>query len=117
MTILRESRQPKVKRPKPTGHATDRALLSACKRRAKVKGIPFDLTDEDVARVRYAGACHYCACPLSHAELDRADSSLGYVAANLVPACRPCNTLKNNILTHDQMLSVVAAMRALGLPY
>jgi 5-methylcytosine-specific restriction endonuclease McrA len=107
---------PKPKR-KCTGHSTDKALLHGCKSRAKRKGVPFDLSIEDVRAVRYAGSCHYCQRELSHAELDRVDPTLGYVPTNLVPACRPCNTLKSNVLSHDQMVSVVTAMRSLGLPY
>jgi len=38
--------------------------------------------------------------------VDRMDSNVGYSLDNMVLACPVCNTVKNNVLTYNQMLEV-----------
>lgn len=38
--------------------------------------------------------------------VDRMDSNRGYSLDNMVLACPVCNTVKNNVLTYEQMLEV-----------
>lgn len=82
------------------------ALYRAIQRRAKVRGIAFDLTKEE-ARALFEGDCAYCgvapALRNTHGHLagtyeangiDRVDSAKGYSADNCVSACKDCNLAK-----------------------
>lgn len=42
--------------------------------------------------------------------LDRKDSNRGYTTDNCVVCCGECNLVKNNILTHDEMLVAMKAV-------
>jgi hypothetical protein len=73
--------------------------------RAANKGILFDLSLFDVEDI-INSPCIYCGS-LKRIEVDRKDSSLGYTKDNTAPACRRCNTIKNNVVTYDEMMKIV----------
>ena len=78
--------------------------LSGIRTRAKKKGVPFDLEVEDMMVV-INSPCFYCNA-LPKSELDRKVPADGYTKRNLVPACHRCNTLKNEVITWEDMLKV-----------
>jgi len=61
--------------------------------------------------------CHYCDLPKKHLKsfmqaygsrwfrftIDCIDNEMGYALGNLVLACDKCNSVKSNILSHDEM--------------
>jgi len=49
--------------------------------------------------------CHYCGgkLPRYGYGLDRKDPDEGYIKTNVVPCCSRCNTVKNNVISYDEM--------------
>ncbi len=89
-----------------------RRMYSACKSRAKKKGIPFDLNYE-AFRVMIEWNCAYCgskpSCEPGHANIpsfngmDRVYSSKGYTDDNVIPCCWKCNWAKS-IMTQNEFI-------------
>lgn len=81
---------------------------------AKRRNIHFDLTKKQYAELIKDKKCHYnCGSEISDtcAGLDRLDSSKGYTLSNVVPCCRSCNTMKNNILTEKEVFEIVKLLK------
>jgi uncharacterized Zn finger protein (UPF0148 family) len=83
-----------------------RILLKEAKRRGHEAPITLAEFEGIIAR-----PCHYCGNLLGHpvitgGGIDRKDSALGYTAANCVSSCYPCNTIKSEHLSEDEMLAV-----------
>lgn len=77
---------------------------NAIQSRAKRKGIPFNLTLEDFARI-IALPCFYAVHWHAgvRSGIDRKDSALGYTVDNCVPCCAKHNLFKSDFLTSTQM--------------
>lgn len=78
--------------------------------RMRSLGGDLDLTFEDYKSLAGPGACcHYCTGPLSATgyNLDRRDNSKLYTKENVVPCCPVCNSVKGDVLTEEQMLTLV----------
>jgi len=73
--------------------------------RAKKKSLKCDL---ELADVKYIieSPCVYCNST-ERIEVDRMDSEQGYTRLNTVPACRRCNTIKNNVVSYEEMMTIV----------
>jgi 5-methylcytosine-specific restriction endonuclease McrA len=84
------------------------------KARAKYRGLEWAILKADYFQL-IARPCHYCRGPLGSGGvgLDRVDSKQGYTLANAVPACRTCNVIKSDILTHDETEAVIALLLSL----
>lgn len=93
-----------------------------CRRGAARRGIPFDLTEADLASL-FPQACHYCGSPPSRFVgtrvtnafnryscngIDRIDNTKGYSPDNVVPACWMCNRTKG---TQDSKSFLTWVMR------
>lgn len=81
------------------------ARLAAIKARAQRKNLTCDLTYEQVALL-ISQPCHYCEAT-GPSQIDRKDCEVGYTILNVVAACRRCNTVKNEYVTHKQMHEIV----------
>ncbi len=68
--------------------------------------------------------CHYCGNHLTWLEyrdrgyrgvrgynLDRKDSSLGYISSNLVPCCKRCNLSKADRFTYEEWVEIGKTIR------
>lgn len=89
-------------------HDPIKARFSGCRRRAEIRGFGFDLTIEFITEF-LKRPCIYCSDE-GNIQIDRKDNSLGYLQANVVPACKRCNTVKSMYLSYDQMLIVAKAL-------
>lgn len=72
--------------------------------RAKIAGLPCDLTEANVPQV--PNACECCGVEfddsrLRRPTLDRVIPALGYVAANVAWLCWQCNRMKDNATLAD----------------
>lgn len=67
--------------------------LASYKTHAKERGLSFEIAPVDF-NVLLVQKCHYCGIENSNG-VDRKDSSLGYIAENIVPCCSVCNFMKN----------------------
>lgn len=78
-------------------------------RYARDRGLEFALSIEEFLEITSQN-CFYCDAPPYHVKspknahgeyvyngVDRVDNSIGYVTANCVAACRPCNSAKNAV--------------------
>ncbi|MGH7974933.1 MAG: hypothetical protein ACREBR_05365 [bacterium] len=74
--------------------------FSQSRYRAKKRGIVFKLTLEQFSQL-ITKPCFYCGCEpnsnLTGFWLDRIDNNVGYVLKNVVPCCKICNVMKNNL--------------------
>lgn len=97
-------------------------LLHEYKHNARLRAIPWKLSDKEVLRIA-AQNCHYCGSkPRLTTRLrqdkygsrikfytngiDRIDSSRGYVEGNCIPCCRYCNTLKSDLSYDDFLVQI-----------
>ena len=68
-------------------------LFSRAKYRAKVKGLEFSITKEDII---IPDTCPLLGIPMTSPSLDRKDSDKGYTPDNIWVISTRANTLKNN---------------------
>lgn len=73
--------------------------------RSKKKSLICDLELEDIKYI-IESSCIYCGSD-ERIEVDRMNSAEGYTKLNTVPACRRCNTIKNNVVTYEEMMTIV----------
>jgi hypothetical protein len=105
----------------PEGIASRSALIYNYKYNSKVKGINFELTDEEMIKM-FESDCHYCGREpymVSHKKntnggyiytgIDRLDNDkeIGYTTKNTAPCCTKCNYIKNK-LNHNEFLDWVS---------
>ena len=103
-----------LQRKKP-GESNFNRLIRIYKRNAKRRGLTFSLTNQEIREI-FALNCFYCGTKPSNGNaprkyygdflyngIDRINNSLGYVLNNVVPCCKRCNYMKNN-LTHEDFL-------------
>lgn len=98
------------------GESSFRAVFGAYRKRARVGGLAFDLTEEMFRQITKAD-CYYCGDKprqarkshrLSHGAyvyngIDRLDNSLGYVPGNVVTCCGLCNRAKGTMGQYEFM--------------
>jgi hypothetical protein len=107
-----------VKNLLPDSIAAKNVVLRTYKRHAQCRKLCWQLAD-DVAIGIFESNCHYCGVAPSncatgarrrktetgskfyYSGIDRIDSSKGYEAGNVVPACRICNLAKTNLSLED----------------
>lgn len=85
--------------------------------RAQKRGVPCEISFEQWRLLVLCDArCHYCDGPMpdTGCGLDRVDCRDGYVLANVVPCCGWCNVAKGMLLTHDELVQVIARRRSNG---
>lgn len=81
---------------------TPRGQYNLFVRTAKVRKKEVSLTFEEYLPLKLQ-PCYYCggSLPETSGGLDRIDSRLGYTAANVVPCCWRCNTMKSALSLED----------------
>lgn len=93
------------------GEANRNSLIYNYKHNAKVKGINFKISDEEMIEL-FESNCHYCGDKPNNVinkknsngeyrfnGIDRKDNdkNLGYITENVVSCCSRCNFLKNKM--------------------
>lgn len=78
---------------------------SSIRSRAAKRGLEFDLTP-DLIRELIESPCYYCLDDTMPSQVDRKDSRGGYTRRNVVPACRRCNTIKNDTVSFEEMIFI-----------
>lgn len=111
-SVARQLRYRKSNRDCDRDRARERARtverrFQKVRARAKKKSIFADLTIEEF-RKAIANPCYYCENKLGlpvqvGIGLDRLDPNLGYTCANVVSCCEFCNSIKNDLITADEM--------------
>jgi hypothetical protein len=83
-------------------------LYATYKNRCKKLGRELSITLEEFSAISRL-PCHYCGWvnPKGNG-MDRVDSSKGYSKDNVVPCCRPCNTMKMDASKDDFLAKVRA---------
>ena len=102
----------------PEGEASRNSLISSYKNNAKLKGIKFDLTKDDLINF-FESNCYYCGREpymvtykkgtnggYIYTGIDRKDNNkdIGYTIENTVACCTKCNYIKNK-LDFDEFIS------------
>lgn len=80
---------------------------------AKRRGMPFNLTFKHFYSLILPNMCYYCKGKIEGmgGGLDRLDSYRGYIKNNVVACCLECNVVKSNLLTADEMVSVIKLLK------
>ena len=100
----------------PDGEASFNSLFSSYKYSARIRGIEFELTEEEFRELSKK-SCIYCGSPPSqiskkktattpyiYTGVDRVDNSKGYKIKNVVPCCKFCNYAKNKMSVEQFIL-------------
>lgn len=98
-----------------------RLLLGSYRKRSRLKGIAFDLTEEAFRQIT-SSDCRYCGASPSltisnkpgtgyytYNSIDRKDPRRGYVTDNVTACCKPCNYMKWT-LSEDEFISRAKAI-------
>jgi len=108
------------------GRTARAQALNNYRRRAKLRGYVWDLEDEDFDSLT-SSPCFYCGClpgnvysskpglgTFTYNGIDRIDNTKGYVAGNVVPCCRTCNSAKGvmSLTEFEAWLNRVTSYRA-----
>jgi hypothetical protein len=80
---------------------------------ARKRKLPFELTIEQFAEF-WQKPCSYCGSEIETVGIDRVDSSLGYLAGNLVSCCGVCNQSKNDLTRSAWIAHLKAVLTNLG---
>lgn len=66
--------------------------------KARIRHIEWTITEREY-NILVEQNCFYCGglLPFKGHGLDRVDNALGYTKANVVPCCKRCNIMKNNM--------------------
>lgn len=72
--------------------------------RSKKKGYECTVSYDLIAALINA-PCVYCGS-VFRIEVDRKYNNKGYTPDNVAPACHRCNTIKNNVVTYDEMMKI-----------
>lgn len=90
--------------------------LAAAKYRSRIGGHEWNISLSDFTEL-ISKRCYYCEGKIAEvgSGLDRMDNSKGYVYGNVVPCCRDCNLMKNSLLTFDEMVAAMNAIKGLRL--
>ena len=78
--------------------------------RCKVINRDFQLSLEEYISFRQNNPlCYYCGGPLPQTGLgiDRKDNSKGYVLDNIIPSCRDCNIMRNDIWSYEDFMEFI----------
>lgn len=98
----------KYRRRLPPGVAACNALIAEYQANARVKGVEFDLSDDEMRRL-FSMPCHYCGLlpaavrkrrhgdTFVYSGIDRQDCGGGYVVGNVAPCCSTCNYAKRKM--------------------
>jgi hypothetical protein len=82
--------------------------------RAQYRGIDFAISESFHAEL-LMHPCAYCggSLNLTGSGMGRMDSSKGYIMGNVIPCCKDCNTVKSDVLSHEEMIAAMSAVLAL----
>ena len=109
------------------------AFYNQLMRNAKKRNLVVDILYEAFLEYTKQPNCHYCTDPVMWVEyreqntrgskvgrcgyhLDRKDSSLGYLKANVVVACARCNWSKSDRFSYEEWFVMTAPLRFKGNP-
>ena len=103
----------------PNGEASFNDLVYKMKHNAKVRGLEWQLTKEQVRHLTKQ-SCHYCNGEPSQTKsgrnyngvyvyngIDRVDNTKGYTIDNVVPCCETCNRMKLAMTLEDFRVHVL----------
>jgi 5-methylcytosine-specific restriction endonuclease McrA len=93
---------------------------------AKRRSLEATFSFEEYLQIIGKGECFYCGAILHWPEhnvrksqasnLDRKDSTKGYVSGNVVACCWPCNNIKSNHFTFEQVCEIGKLLRSWNFP-
>ncbi len=103
--------RPKIKAAQARTRVLPHVRFNQSQHVAKRRGLEWHLTKEQYLSL-VSRPCEYCGGMLSGtgSSLDRIDNGRGYEIGNVVQCCGPCNRVKSDVLTYEEM---IVGMRAI----
>ena len=108
---------------RPEALTAAKHIMAFYRDRAANKGVPFSLEFLEFFEL-IKRDCIYCGvrpsnthkrkggyAPFRYQGIDRVINSDGYTLENSVPCCAACNSIKSNILTAEEMLAAMTAIK------
>jgi hypothetical protein len=89
-------------------------LLSSFKQTDKQKGFTCNLTISWLKENIITKPCYYCG-DTENIGCDRIDNNQGHTIDNVVPCCRVCNSVRNNIFTIQEMSKLGIVIKQIKL--
>jgi len=110
-----KNKERRLKQLKQNNHNAQRSLngrYSSLKQTARIQDLDFTIRKEQ-HKILLKQNCHYCNGPLAEtgSGLDRIDNQKGYIISNVVPCCSNCNRIKCHLLTSDETLLIIKALK------
>lgn len=81
----------------------DSELYKTYRKEDKKKGLENDLNPVWLKENITSKPCYYCGTTTRPIGADRIDNSKGHEKDNVVPCCKICNKVRNNIFTVEEM--------------
>lgn len=88
----------------------ERALIRQYSKIDKKQGTLCDLSEQWFIDNISAQPCTYCGTTNRPIGADRIDNDKGHTKDNVVPCCKICNKVKNNIFTIEEMKEIGAVI-------
>lgn len=85
-------------------------MISSYRHKDMLKGYSTDIDTSFMLNHIFGKPCSYCGT-IENVGCDRLDNSKGHTKKNIVPACRDCNTIRNNIFSFEEMVKIGAFIR------
>jgi hypothetical protein len=111
-TNCRQKHAIELSKKRATYKTVVKGLIHSYKAGAIKRNYEFNLTEDQVEEIILKN-CYYCDCeptitpssknknrtstPFKHNGIDRLDNDKGYYIENVVPCCKICNVMKNNL--------------------
>ncbi len=87
-----------------------RGKLKTLRRYDDMFGREFNLTEEWVREHIASKPCTYCGGTDTQSGTDRIDNDRGHTMDNVIPACRMCNVVRNNLFDVEEMKLIGAVI-------
>lgn len=95
--------------------ASIKGRFANLKKETKRRNLNLDLTIEQYQQI-VLNSCFYDSShllPIYGTGLDRIDNNLGYTLDNVVPCCYNCNRIRNDSMSHEEMIEVANLLKRL----
>jgi hypothetical protein len=114
-----ELKRTRVKRNEKSDNKLNLALyFEKYKLGASTRNLEFSLSFEEFQKL-VESPCYYCKKynDIEVVGIDRINSSLGYISANVYPSCETCNKMKGSLSIYDFAKQIITLYETFAIPF